>query len=473
MFRKKKTAVAVVAALIFALTFFTAFLNLSSGHNWGGDFSQYIYQAKALVNGTVDQFREDNAFIINNSGEGLGLPVYPWGFPVFLSLFIRAGFNTIFLMKIPGVMLFSLSAVLVFLLSKRRGSTAAAAAGALIASFSAELSGATNTVLSDIPYCAFTLLSMLLMEELGYEKYRRKKYILAVLFGLSAMYATEIRANGFAVILTFICGLILLFIKDRIGFIKKMDFADKITWDPGKKPAIAAIISYGIGVLAFRVILPGSPESASMFGSNMIGTIVSNTERNLLIMRKLFSFNDDNLNYMLFAAFLLLALTGFILQFEKNFLLAIYCAGSFFLYMIWPYYQKMRFMYSIAFLMIPAAVSGYELVKKKSRISLVIAAVTVSVLLLSGTMLTYNGYQQTFVKHRETEKGSYSPDALATYEYIKENTSEDSVIIFEKPRVLYLNTGRLGYCRNSRKVFEDLTADYVLLCSELDMYSEE
>jgi len=57
------------------------------------------------------------------------------------------------------------------------------------------------------------------------------------------------------------------------------------------------------------------------------------------------------------------------------------------------------------------------------------------------------------------------------YSYIQSNTDSDSVIAFQKPRVLYLNTGRLAFnlSVNGHSLDE---ADYYLECNYLDNNSE-
>ena len=44
----------------------------TSGHNWGGDFSQYIMQTISLAEGTVPEFIIRNGFTVNNSSFPIG-----------------------------------------------------------------------------------------------------------------------------------------------------------------------------------------------------------------------------------------------------------------------------------------------------------------------------------------------------------------------------------------------------------------
>ena len=74
--------------LILIITALACFLSVKQGHQWGDDFAQYLQQAVALSEGTTDKFVEDNTFIVLNSPVEMATPVYPWGFPLLLSLFV-------------------------------------------------------------------------------------------------------------------------------------------------------------------------------------------------------------------------------------------------------------------------------------------------------------------------------------------------------------------------------------------------
>ena len=466
----------IIVLSLCLITFLASFMNLRNGHEWGGDFSQYIAQGRAVCQGTVPEFRRDNLFIIENSSEGLGMPVYSWGFPLLLSLFMKLGADSIFLMKFSGVLSLCVCVAAVYLMSAKKAGRPAAVTVSLLAALSPELLGASDQIMSDLPYSAFALLSLLFMEKLGYMKPEEKRgnksagrtmVLTAALTGFFSLYATEIRSNGYALILTFICGLLLAQLKDRIIFTKN------ILWKPGMISSFTVFAVYGAGLILFRLILPGSPESSSMFGRNFLSVMLVNTERNLFVMRKLFALNDVYASYIFFFCFLCLALAGFIACFEKNFLAAIYCAGSFFLYMIWPYDQGMRFLYSIALLMLPAAASGFGLIARKTFSGRVTAALSFFLIFLALMNAVHGGIRNIRAK-RTMEHGAYSADAEDIFGYISENTGKDSVIMFKKPRVLYFRTGRPGFTPPADRLKDRISdADYILTCTELDPYDED
>ena len=66
--------------------------------------------------------------------------------------------------------------------------------------------------------------------------------------------------------------------------------------------------------------------------------------------------------------------------------------------------------------------------------------------------------------HISNEYGAYSKDAKELYAMIKENTPNNAKIIFFKPRVLYLETGRLGFQTSDINRLKD--ADYLVLSTD-------
>lgn len=50
-----------------AVSFFLCIGVIYSGKSWGGDFSQYFAQARAIATGTIPEWYEKNIFIIDHS----------------------------------------------------------------------------------------------------------------------------------------------------------------------------------------------------------------------------------------------------------------------------------------------------------------------------------------------------------------------------------------------------------------------
>lgn len=60
-----------------------------NGHSTGDDFALYLRQARSVFDGDMDQVIADNRFAVLNSPGAFSPIVYPWGFPILLSPFVR------------------------------------------------------------------------------------------------------------------------------------------------------------------------------------------------------------------------------------------------------------------------------------------------------------------------------------------------------------------------------------------------
>ena len=75
---------------------------INQGHDWGGDFSQYLAQTRAILNGTVEEQVAAGTYIAENSVVGLCPDVYPWGYCLLLlPVYALFGMN-FFVLKLVG-----------------------------------------------------------------------------------------------------------------------------------------------------------------------------------------------------------------------------------------------------------------------------------------------------------------------------------------------------------------------------------
>lgn len=155
-----------ISYILASISMILATAMLYNGHNWGGDFSQYIAQAIALVEGNIAQQIQNNTWIIQNGDSAVGPFIYPWGFPLLLApMYAIFGFNFIAL-KIVGVLCFG-AFVFVFhrYCAKFLNPKFAFIATALFALNPLFLSFANN-ILSDIPYLFFSFLGVVWLSSL-------------------------------------------------------------------------------------------------------------------------------------------------------------------------------------------------------------------------------------------------------------------------------------------------------------------
>ena len=64
-------------------------LCIHDGHEWGDDFAMYLSQANAILKGNSNQLAEYNTWSMQNSDGTLGPYLYPPGYPLFLTLYLK------------------------------------------------------------------------------------------------------------------------------------------------------------------------------------------------------------------------------------------------------------------------------------------------------------------------------------------------------------------------------------------------
>jgi hypothetical protein len=153
----QKICYAILLAVILSVFLFNS-ISFQEGHNWGGDFPQYLAQAKSLNDGTLDRLMENSTFRYEKSDSVLLSPkLYPWGFPILLApIYHVFGFN-IFAMKLFVNLFFLFSVAIVYLLFKDKISNIQNILIAAIIAFNPYFFNFKEHILSDIPFMFFSL----------------------------------------------------------------------------------------------------------------------------------------------------------------------------------------------------------------------------------------------------------------------------------------------------------------------------
>ncbi|RPJ77971.1 MAG: hypothetical protein EHJ94_10160, partial [Deltaproteobacteria bacterium] len=84
----KNDAASLFFLILLCLIGVISFSSLTDGHHWGGDFSQYIMQARSILEGAPAKVIEENRIMLQESSSPPFCPLaYPWGLPVLLAPF--------------------------------------------------------------------------------------------------------------------------------------------------------------------------------------------------------------------------------------------------------------------------------------------------------------------------------------------------------------------------------------------------
>lgn len=392
----------------------------------------------------------------------LGDAVYPWGFPFLMSPFYALFGKNLFFLKIPVLICFSISLLFFHLLLKKHFSFFQAEILTLFIAINPVFVFFCNSPLSDIPFLCFSTVTIYFLDILLYETEKRKQIKSGFLAGLFAFFAFMIRANG----IVFLCLFIVIHLLMVTSKEKKLASKLKAVGFTGfSKPCIAAhVLPYTLFFFLYMVQKLSLPQAGATY-VNLLGlirlkAILANCLYYSKIFKDFFPFNFA-LSVFLYSWLVVFFFYGFIRYALKYPVYSIYLLGVMGILILWPVTQGIRFCFPAIPLMIVFTGFGIKdfirFVKDK-RFYKAGLFIEVAAVLMCLCLYTYKG------KYVSDEYGAYSKDAKQLYSFVMENTKEDEKIVFFKPRVLYLETGRLGFQVEANDIERLLTeADYLIL----------
>ncbi|MCM1251723.1 MAG: hypothetical protein NC321_02805 [Clostridium sp.] len=478
-----------MAAVLFVVTFLFSALICYDGKSWGGDFSQYFAQTRALANHSIADWYEKNVFIINTSAEGIGSDVYPWFWSILLlPMYKLFGFH-IPLLKLYEALYFAAAiSCLVYILRRRMpGKPAFLICLGMTCNLSFLMY--VNTIESDLP-CMFMILLTINVIELYHQAFQNndmlRKALLGILVGILIFASCETKTMNQALLLAlFVYDVAVVGISAVKAFLtKEWVLRPRVCLYQGLVMALP-FLSYMIAAGIFYSYLPKSGGTyydyfefttsrvkANITGYfEILGQMVCATSRPLITV----------ISYIGVAVLLFLAVVGMLCKWKKELYLSIYIGGM--ICMLGFYdYMGARFIFAIYALLMLFAYWGYLFLKEKwSRFRwgewgerLIKDGYFMYMLLLLVSFCVVVFFIQT---GRYTLRQTDSAEAEEFYAYINDNISDDAVVYFFKPRVLYFYTNVYSYnWYNDIDHMED--ADYIAVCDEdgydrVHAYAEE
>lgn len=474
IFSKKISSLTSVrlSAIIFLITLILSVLFCYDGKSWGGDYSQYFAQARALATNTVDEWYAKNIFIINTSAEGIGSDVYPWVWPLLLMPVYKVfGFN-IPVLKFYESLYFAGSMVPFVFILKRRLSNKASFFICLAIACNLSFLINVNTIESDLPCLFITLLTINLIDIYHQNNHKKSRTVIllqGLLVGSMIFIACETRTMNKALLLA-------LAVYDIVMILLNL----KKVWNKEKKELynyffnvllmIVPFVCFFAISLIFYTFLPKSGGTYSDYFVFSVERFWSSIITYIEIFSGLFCATSRPLisviSHLGLMMIIILAFIGIISKIKNELYVILYIGGTMVMLFFYDYIAA-RFVYIVYPLLILFAYYGYQFLLKtckkiwKNKMNLLFKdAYFLYIVLLFISICTVGFYIQT---------GGYSlrqadsAEAEEFYEYINDNISDESVVYFFKPRVLYLNTNVYSYTwYNDADHME--YADYIGIC---------
>jgi len=434
-----------VTAVIYLISF-------RLGHNWGGDFSQYIAQAKSIAEG----YDFPGKFIGT-----YGTFIYPWGFPLLLSpIYSIFGMN-IFAMKIYVSLFFLLSLPVIFLLfEKKLGYTQTLLLVSVFA-LNPYFFYFKDSVLSDIPFFLFSLFSIFLIQQIVIEKnIWVNKFVSYSLIGFFMFFPYLIRSQGILLIPTL---LVCQYISNGGAFKHVL-----ISYLRSNKLEFIPYIIFTILVVIINNLFPngGSAYLKHLFSGLTPTSVTRNINYYSVLISTFFGYLP--IPKVFFAITIPFTALGIIKNVKKDYLYLVYIFFTFLLFIFWPYHQGLRFIFPILpfymyfFLMGLSKISTSLFISGKfNPIKRNLVNIVAIILILGScrSIVTTCFYYNIFNNPNIIE-GPYTVESSEMFAYISKNTSEEDIIIFRKPKVMTLYANRMSKNIVNFDQIKESKADY-------------
>lgn len=447
--------------LIIAIALFYG-LTLREGHNWGGDFSQYIYHAKNIAEGR----RYEDIRVIHNPLNYVAPKIYPPVAPLVLApVYYYFGLD-LTAMKLEQLVFFSLSLLVMGQLFGRNLPAVGVLAVIALFALNPYVWIQKDNIHSEDLFILFSFLSLLLMELYNSKNRYASWRGFGVLLGLVMYLAYASREIGVVLPLTVVT--YELAIKRRLTVTALISVAvfllfawlqKNILVPQSLYPEIEARLS----VMAARIDMKELTHS-SIFRFDLwyVGKQI------LRYSESLVEFWSASYRPGVFAAifFSLLALAGYGRRLWLKVSVAeIYVAGYIAVILLFSGFQGTRYLLPVIPLYLYYALVGMQFLGGYigKRIAVVLLVVVIGG---TGSLYLHEYNDQNF---RTIQNGISRPDAVAMFDYIREATLPNDLIVFRKPRVMLLLTDRESVVYPARynpplflEFLEVVAADYVV-----------
>ena len=439
-------------ALLFSIIMISLLLGasmLTRGHQWGDDFAWYILQAKSILNGTTDQFMQQSAFTNGQSTTHLGPLAYPWGYPLLLTpMYALKGISPLAL-KIPALFFYAGFLICLYLLLQDRLTQVESLLLVAVFAFNPLLLQFLDQILSDVPFLFFSTLSLYIITRKG-----DRGIFHYVWIGIAIFFTTFLRVTGVLLLGSF---LVVEFFR-LMGRRQDRPIVIQIV-----RRSVVVCIVFSILWAINLVSFPSGGESYFSQYASLVDTARKFAPAYFEVFREFLGRGPGwtFLSYLLVIFFLLGAWEG--RKQEPIFLL--FFAFWMIVHITYPYWQGPRYIFPLLPIFIYFTFEGMKAVINRlperyhqggQRAIHGFWILIAAIFLVNSAVSAYGNLQN----NREIN-GPFDPYSLEVYNYIKEGTAPESVVVFFKPRVMVMMTERPAIM--STECDRMLKGDYIVL----------
>lgn len=454
---QKQSSRYIIAIVLSLLSGIFCMSKLTKGLDWGADYAVYIQQGIDLAKGITSSIHE------------------AWGLSAMLSvIYLMFGFDmvdyhTILYYKLPSAICFTIMIFFLYLFYSKRFKTLWAIFLTALFGFNPVLIELNNSTWTDFPHMLFCVISIICIYELFHQRRTRDQIVFGILTGIMICITNLIRAAGIALLFALFFAQVAYLIIRLAGKNKQ---ASSLIELPQKSKIYIQLLPYIVYFLLTWVaslIVPYSStgDSAGRYASASVFF------RNLVYYYKiLFSeFPASFIPYrMLLNMATWVAVPCFLIGIYRSTLkdtpsVIYFCFMFISMLFVWALngirYAFPLLPFFVLFLAVGAKTAAAALserygIQKSLKQVLSVSAVAILIFLFASSAL--NAYSN-LADDRKMDRFAYSTDAIATYNYIQNETDKDAEIVFYKAPVVALNTGRIA----SKEISLDRTNKQYLL----------
>ena len=421
--------------LVLLLTFPAVFIGREISSDWGGDFAMYISEAMQIVKG---QAVTQTHYIYNEQAPLLGPAVYPVGFPLLLSPVVYFYGNDIRPLIAFMSFFILLLALVQQLFFRRFFSRTISLILVLLVIYNPWTIRFKNEILADVPFALFFLLTILL--------YLRKApgWIISLSMGVAML----VKSAGLVIPVAVFAYAVFLIVKAPE---KWKETAGQLVL-----PAVSALA----GVLVINKLIFHIPSDLQLYAHHfirgglwhiMLSNITLYTDTFLKFFHR--SFDDFYFVVLITQSVMLTMFLVGLINSKKDLLFFIFSAYLLMLF-IYPYQLSgFRFLLPVFPIALYYAGNGLRFVRWNYTINKHLAITFMAIFLLGQYVPELTDIIKKPVKILPGPQEQTSREA---FNFIRNNIGEDEVILFLKPRVLALYTGRDAVCNELNDSDEDI-----------------
>lgn len=407
-----------VGVAIIALVGALYLLTIRPGHYWGDDFALYILHARNISEGTP---YGDTGFIYNPSYASLSPRTYPPVYPLMLAPIIRRGGMNLEAMKVETMLFFPAALFMIFLLFRNELRFHHAMALIAMLGFSPFFWDFKDGIRSDLPFLFFVYTAFIgirIANEAAAS--RHSMWPGTLLAGVAACLAYGTRTLGLLIVPS-------LWVSDLM-----------IHRKPTRLTVVVTLMC-GAWVILQTIFLGRDASYLDQLAGWSPRVILNNSVYAMSIAHFWANGYSKAAAALLCLVFCGLSVCGYLVRARRRVtVLEVFILLYIAVILSWPAEQGFRFLIPVMPLLLFYSFLGLEEILALGRVLL---GRVIFVALMAAVFLSYVGEYST-IDFKSPGVGVHAKSAREFFKFITEQTHEDEVFVFAKPRALALFTGR-------------------------------